>query len=205
MAEAPKRCKQCGILKEPVEFRLYTYSKVKKTTGRYGRCKSCEAINARYSRARDAGDIDELLKINMLYETLDKLGLQTPISSKDTVVQSKDDDIDKILQFYMAKGNVTTAHHGESIVKPVLTPTTVPAELSHWLEVDFQEWLTSDISPEYLQETIYTSLKAKYRPQLGIDKEKFIPIYDDTYKDILLQILRRFDEYEDMLSNEEEE
>ena len=54
--------------------------------------------------------------------------------------------------------------------------------------------------PEYLQETVYESLKAKYRPQIGVDKQTYLPIYDDTYKNVLNQILRRFDDYEEAYS-----
>ena len=41
------------------------------------------------------------------------------------------------------------------------------------------------------------SLKAKYRPQTGVDKETYLPIYDDTYREVLNQILRKFDDYEE--------
>ena len=30
-----------------------------------------------------------------------------------------------------------------------------------------------------------------------MDKETYLPIYDDTYKDVLNQILRKFDYYEE--------
>jgi hypothetical protein len=76
----------------------------------------------------------------------------------------------------------------------------VPDELQHWLTVDTQEWKKDNISPEYLQETVYESLKAKYRPQVGVNKETFVPIYDDTFKAVLNQILRRFDDYEEECS-----
>ena len=49
---------------------------------------------------------------------------------------------------------------------------------------------------------MYESLKAKYRPQLGYDSERGLPIYDDTFKDVLNQILRRFDDYEDSMEED---
>ena len=71
-----------------------------------------------------------------------------------------------------------------------------------WLEQDVNEWVENGLSPEYLQETVYESLKAKYRPQLGYDSERGLPIYDDTFKDVLNQILRRFDDYEDSMEED---
>ncbi len=204
-----KRCTQCGILKEPDEFRQYTYSKVKQTAGRYSKCKGCEAINARFARAKESGNVDDIVRITKMYEQLKAIGLRTPLepSKRD----QSDDEIDKILQFHVSKGSILVdreivdARH-EVIVKPVVAvQEDTPNELTHWLTVDFQVWMDSDISPEYLQETIYESLKAKYRPQLYIDRERFVPVFDDTYKEILNKILRRFDEYEEMFSEEGDE
>ena len=72
------------------------------------------------------------------------------------------------------------------------------------LDQDPSEWVEKGLSPEYLQETVYESLKAKYRPQLGYDSERGLPIYDDTFKDVLNQILRRFDDYEDSMEAEDD-
>lgn len=223
MMEPQKRCTQCGILKDPNEFRKYTYSRKKGTSGRYSKCKSCEAINARYLRAKDNGDIDELLKITKLYETLESLGLRTPLNATPKPKQESkfDDDVEHILLYHASKGayvpevanlSTETMYNSEGVIKKVfITPETltpeveVPEELQYWLDVPFEEWQMQDISPEYLQETIYESLKAKYRPQVGVDRERFIPLYDDTYKAVLNDILRRFDEFEEMMMSSEEE
>ena len=45
--------------------------------------------------------------------------------------------------------------------------------------------------------TASEELREKYRPMLEINKQTMMPVYDDTYKSILDQILARFDEYED--------
>lgn len=79
-----------------------------------------------------------------------------------------------------------------------LSEAALPKDLEHWLSVDTSEW--RDMSPEYLQETVYESLKAKYRPQTGVDPNTSLPIYDNTYRDVLNQILRRFDDYEEACS-----
>ena len=113
------------------------------------------------------------------------------------------DTINQILMHHNICVDEAAPEQSSSPIKQVDIPEEVPDELQHWLETDMDEWLEADLSPEFLQETIYESLKAKYRPQKGIDRERFIPIYDDTYRDVLNMILRRFDEYEEKLSAEE--
>jgi len=44
---------------------------------------------------------------------------------------------------------------------------------------------------------VYEELQKKYRPILRIDEETMLPVYDDTYRDVLQKILERFDKYED--------
>ena len=90
---------------------------------------------------------------------------------------------------------VLKAHYVEEV--PELR---VPSELQHWLDVDPAEWGAADLSPEYLQETVYESLKAKYRPQTGVNRDTYIPIYDNTYRTVLNEILRKFDDYEEEMS-----
>lgn len=219
-----KRCVQCGLLKEDDEFRLYTYSRMNDTKGRYRICKSCEAINAAYRRAKQwledkglsgshiaAGDIlgcdtstymkmkEIVEKTEQLYSILEARGHRTPRPILQKKVQEPTHvcAVDNLLAFYSEPAPVTTV--------AVQTKREIPDELSYWLEVDVQEWRDNDISPEYLQETIYESLKAKYRPQTGINKETYMPTYDDTFKDVLNEILRRFDDYEEECSNNPDE
>lgn len=191
-----KRCVQCGILKEEEEFRKYTYSRQKETKGRYRLCKSCEKINARYrflqGRRTDlcltTANLLELNKIDKLFDTLEERGLRTPRAT----VPVDADPIDDLLAFYAVDTAATTVSTIASA--PLLD---IPSELNEWLTEDPSQWALNDLSPEFLQETVYESLKAKYRPQLGIDKERMLPIYNDTYKSVLNDILRRFDDYEE--------
>ena len=106
--------------------------------------------------------------------------------------------VDKLFAMYGEKpvGATVTA----TVVAP---PSDVPDELQAWLDADPAEWQAKELSPEYLQETIYESLKAKYRPQIGVDRDTYLPIYDDTYKDVLNQILRKFDDYEEQYAGGE--
>jgi len=205
-----KRCVQCGILKEHEAFRKYTYSRANETEGRYRICKSCEAINVTYHRAKAFVDANSMLtilesntllyqkycgivqKTEQLYNTLEARGLRTPrtveIKPEEPVT-----DLDKLIAFYESPTAATL---------PILSdkPTEIPDELNQWLTIDTQEWKDNNISPEYLQETVYESLKAKYRPQIDVDHTTFLPIYDDTFKKTLNDILRRFDDYEEECS-----
>lgn len=213
MAEV-KRCVQCGLLKEEEAFRKYTYSRENNTEGRYRVCKTCEAINTAYRRARQwmtdrhlegdatavvvvAGETETyrrldavIKKTEKLYAVLESRGLRVP-QAVATKQDGEVDCLDSLLAFYKEET-------GKSTVAVISADT--PDELLHWLNVDKQEWKDNCLSPEYLQETIYESLKAKYRPQTGVNKETFIPVYDDTYKAVLNQILRRFDDYEEECS-----
>ena len=135
-------------------------------------------------------------KIQDLYQTLEEHGLRIPKiyegKREDTL-----DSVNSLLSFYEATKPIT------STIAPTSLLTALPEELQGWLDVDTDEWKAAGVSPEYLQETVYESLKAKYRPQTGVDKNTYLPIYDDTYKDMLLKILRRFDDYEEEYVEEE--
>lgn len=208
-----KRCVQCGILKEEEEFRQYTYSKQNKTPGRYRICKACEAINANYRRAIDFinnldnkqanptlfnKNLEMVAKIEQLYKILELRGLRVPTASE----YKEENLVDKLLAFYeeSTSNGAPASNLSSSVIQ-----ATLPDELNEWLTIDKSVWREAGISPEYLQETVYESLKAKYRPQIGVNKETFLPIYDDTYKEVLNNILRRFDEYEEECSLIEEE
>ena len=230
MAEV-KRCAQCGLLKNAEDFRKYTYAREKNTDGRYRLCKQCETTNTTYRRAckrlnelQAAGICNEEVtrleymksRISKLYEMLAARGLRVPTqqAEKPTAERKVLQDVDQLFAMY---GNTTeaiacTTSSAASLKvskAPTLSTTLannlleVPDELQAWLEADPQQWRDRELSPEYLQETIYESLKAKYRPQIDVDRSTFMPIYDDTYKDVLNQILRKFDDYEEQYAGEQ--
>ena len=214
-----KRCKQCGILKEVTEFRSYTYAKKKGTEGKLSICKDCENINTIYKRAKTAIDSNpeyfkkdqfmddpklekalvDMHKINKLYDTLESRGLHTPrqvqhVDARDPI----SDSIEKLQAFYDSGIQLRSGSSSTNFVAPIVPPATdVPDDLKYWLDTPFTTWQEKGLDPEYLQETVYESLKAKYRPQLGVNKDTYLPIYDDTYKAELNTILKRFDEYEE--------
>lgn len=209
-----KRCQQCGLLKEAESYRPYTYAKQKGTQGRYRICRQCEAINSRYKRALELSKEEVLYtsagvfnpevleaqeivkKTEQLYKQLSSRGLRVPgkpTSAPDQTSQA----VDMLLDFYREDASpTTTVEHSKD---------AIPADLAHWLDTNWDEWLDSGLSPEYLQETVYESLKAKYRPQTGIDKERLLPVYDDTYKAVLNNILKRFDEFEEYVAAQDSE
>lgn len=213
-----KRCVQCGILKDVEEFRKYTYSAAKNTEGRYRICRSCETINTKYRRdkayiADNTGDggvlisernpehvyyakRDSIEQIESLYALLESKGLRTPLSKslsqkKDTFTEA----FDTLKAFYeVSRPSPAVA----------LKKLDVPSELTQWLTETTVQWIGFGLTPEYLQETVYESLKAKYRPQIGVDQTTYLPIYDDTFKDTLNEILKRFDDYEEEYCADEE-
>lgn len=207
---ALKRCKQCGMLKEETCFRPYTHSRGKSEPSRYRICRDCESINTTYRRAReqyDAGGLsvsescslgETINKISRLYAALEAKGLQVPeygVKKKKSAAESA---VDKLLAFY---GQQPKEQARQSTVD-IPMEIDIPDDLKVWLEQDVNEWNEKGLSPEYLQETVYESLKAKYRPQLGYDSERGLPIYDDTFKDVLNRILKRFDDYEDSMEED---
>lgn len=210
-----KKCVQCNELKDVTEFREYTHSRKnadKTEAARYRICKSCENINSRYNKAKAvlvtglSGDYkeeerwwkanSEVNKIDMLYDALELRGLRTPRTGKVDKTTSID-EVDRLLDKIAQEEKVLPTVKEVAIVDVA----NIPTELQFWLG---DVWKAENQSPEFFQETIYESLKAKYRPQIGVDKEKGIIIHDDTYKQVLNDILRNFDDYEDNYVETEE-
>lgn len=191
-----KRCKQCGDLKPIEQFRKYYGGR----KGTYNTCKACEKINARakYLRRKDAESHDglssieviEIEKINKLYELQRAAGLQPPNSD---LGRSKPiaDSLDDMIAKYKDMSTLASVDAGAH-------KQPVPAEIQMWMT----EALTEE--PEYYLDEIYEDLKAKYRPQLCIDTATMQPVYDDTYKEALDQVLTRFYEYEETYWDKED-
>ena len=213
-----KRCRQCGILKDVDDFRKYTYSKANDTEGRFSICKSCESINTRLTKLQkniedaqqdmfttDMQKFDSWCKerdaILRLYSTLENRGLYTPRVKKPQVdsAPASSLQVNKLLEFYDEKPTARVCEYAQP------TDNELPVELTRWLAGTPEEWEEAGMSPEYLQETIYESLKAKYRPQIGVDPNTFLPTYNNTFRDTLNDILRLFDNYEELMAGKAEE
>lgn len=181
-----KICKQCGELKPIEQFRKYYGGR----KGTYKTCKVCEKINARYKYLCNKGDSisfeegTELDKIKMLYEVQRKAGLQPPREGNERMKPLVDSLDDMISKYKVTEVSLVAEAPDKHCV-------VAPAELQQWLTAELTE------EPDYYLDEVYEELKAKYRPQLRIDTATMQPIYDDTYKDILDQILGRFNNYED--------
>ena len=181
-----KTCKQCGELRPIEQFRKYYGSR----KGSYKVCLACEKINSRAKYLRRKGEAmnhaeeAELEKIEKLYEMQRAAGLQPPrdhLGCKTSLAESLDGMIEKYSQQAASLQGVV----------PAAQTISIPAELAKWLTEPLTE------APEYYQDEVYEQLKAKYRPQLRIDTDTMMPVYDDTYKGVLDKILDRFDAYED--------
>jgi hypothetical protein len=182
-----KVCKQCGELKPIEQYRKYYGGR----KGTYTTCKICEKINARckYLRSKETlSDVEqiELDKIEQLYTAQRSAGLQPPRTSAERVKPLADSLDDMIAKYKMTSVQLTTEPSDDNCV---VTP--VPAALQMWLKCELSE------EPDYYLDKVYDELKAKYRPQLHIDTVTLQPVYDDTYKLVLEQILDRFYKYEE--------
>lgn len=196
MAKA-KVCKQCGKMKPLEAFRQYYGNR----TGTYNTCLDCEKINTRekYLRKKSentmisASEAEELEKIHRLYKVQRAAGLQPPrLQSKN---RSLVDELDNMIALYNNQEADLAAEAERSPETSPLSPATdkgfIPAEL--------QMWRTNKLTrePEYYQDIVYEGLREKFRPIKEIDRKTMMPVYDNTYKYILDEILTRFDAYED--------
>ena len=168
-----KTCKQCGEVKPLSHFRSYYGGR----KGTYTMCKDCERLNAREKYLSKKGDKrtqledTELSKIHELYNVQRAAGLNPPRCSSER-------DADPI-------GCI------DDMINKYAAASAVPSELRQWLSCDLTE------NPEYYLVDVYEALREKYRPVLKLDKNTFTPVYDDTYKSVLDELLDRFNEYED--------
>lgn len=189
-----QRCKQCGDVKPTSEFRKYYRNN---SNGHYKVCLSCETINSRFkylqSKAkRDVAtesDMTQLRSIHELYDVLRKHGLCPPEFGRlatGGIVSNRliTEQLDRLQGTRPATIVVDE--------RPVTSESGTPAELDEWLTKDLTSY-----EPEYLQDEIFEQLQATYRPQVGINSATLLPEYDDTYREILNAILKRFDEYEE--------
>ena len=201
------RCKQCGDLKVPEKFRKY-YGTGRKSS--YKTCLDCEKINTRYkylvskirknsspdlwldsetiSKILRPEEIEDLNKIEELYEVLKSKGLKPP--AFDSGRKGKADlRIDATLDRHKAEvEKVTTVAKAADIS----IPSNTPLELIDWLTKDLSKY-----TPEHLQEDISDELQKKFRPKIGVDSVNLVPIYDDRYREVLNEIQERFDVYEE--------
>lgn len=193
MSEAKfKACKQCGQLKVIADFRKYYGGR----QGTYTMCKTCESINSREkylaNKASDssasAQETEELQKIHTLWEAQREQGLRPPRSTRQEKASITD-----------ALDNQMAALHTNSILSPAAVNDSALSLAANKVTDELQQWLTCDLTeePEYYHDEVYEELLEKYRPVKGIDQGTLIPIYDSTHKDILDQILTRFNNYED--------
>lgn len=180
---ATKICKQCGELKPEEQFRKYYGGR----KGTYNACKSCEKINSRekYLSSKSSRTVDEaheLQKICMLWEYQTTLGLRPPRVHQGKATPLSD-SLDSMVDKYAER----------AMAMKVAIPESPEAPL------DLVQWLVNDLvdEPDFYLEEVYEVLEKKYRPQLRIDQDSMMPVYDDTYRDILLKILDRFNAYED--------
>jgi hypothetical protein len=188
---ATKTCKQCGESKPIEQFRKYYGGR----KGNYNTCKVCEKINSRekylVSKLNEGTitipETDELNKIYKLWEYQASLGLRPPRHIAEKAIPLSESLDSMIARYEVASKQV-------AIIMP---NAPMMPELAKWLV----EPLTEE--PDYYLDVVYENLKDKYRPQHSVDSKTMLPVYDDTYKDVLEKILARFYDYEDTYYKEE--
>src|SRR5690606_12083417 len=190
-----RKCKQCGEVKQLSKdfFRPY-YGKNAK--GFYRVCRTCESINNRYKYLTGKGDaatpadLEEIARIEELYDTLRELGLEPPRYGAGTT-----STVHTLVEDLLQKKKSQIAER-KAQLEEVGVETDTPAELLDWLTKPLTE------KPEYYED-VYFKLREKYMPIIGTNPDA-TPKYDETYKEILDRILERFDEYEDNYVYEED-
>lgn len=190
-----RKCKQCGEVKQLSSdfFRPYYGANAR---GFYRVCKVCESINNRYKYLTGKGDaatqadLEEIKRIEELYDTLRELGLEPPRYGART-----SSTVYSVVEELLKRKRQQAADKKEQL-EEIGVEADVPTELAEWLTRPLTE------EPEYYED-VYFKLREKYMPVVGTNPDA-TPKYDETYKEIMDQILERFDEYEDNYVYEED-
>lgn len=129
--------------------------------------------------------MDELQAMDELYQIQRAAGLKPPGSNRKNT--SAKDLVEAELHKHQEAVEATR------VVLPDVD-NAAPPELLEWLTKDL-----TGLDTEYLQEDVAEDLQARYRPVLRVDPVTLLPVHDDTHRDVLNLILKRFDDYEDNL------
>lgn len=218
--KAYKKCAQCGFIKDVNDFKIkYTRANGEKSRNRY--CRSCEELTHNYNslmQLKEAGALSalqerELVKMTSAFQVLEKQGLSTPLSRRESSTtctrQTVHSHLENIMEQYpeaVAPRALAATAEAMQLARTIASgtevpeftvDTDVPEELTKWLKTPFETWRDKQLVPEYLNDVVYPALKAQYRPEIGWDAVALAPRYDDTYKAVLAQVSDRFWEYED--------
>lgn len=207
-----KKCAQCGQIRCEEEFKV-KYTKKDGTQSRNRYCRDCEDDTRNYLAliaAKNEGPLStaqeqQLIKYTSVFQVLERQGLSTPLSRSAVKTKAAKPTVDARLAMIKAMYGDETATIGSlrevskepEVAKESSTPAEVPEALQQWLDATFETWKSTNIVPEYLNEVVYPTLKAEFRPETGWDAVKLAPTYDDTYKEVLNEISNKFWDYED--------
>lgn len=193
-------CSQCGEYHPKSNHRKYFPSQTKgeDRDSYYKQCKRCERINKRYiyllkKDNKTEQDSRDISITETLYKELQARGFEVPSIGKGH--KPKDESalalLNKVTNGKIT-GEVVMAPYSEAAKKIDDKFKGSPQELISMLYRDLH-----GCEPEALYQQ-YDALYTKYAPQIGID-DNYIPIHDQTHKEVLQQILKRIEEYEDGL------
>lgn len=217
-----RMCKQCGEVLHISNFRKY-YNRKGSYTLCFN-CESVNTrykyLNSKVQRITSIegtpsqADLDEIATLDSLFETLRSKGLRPPETSETISTRRNEARVNSIAKMMAGRTFQPVAiipeepqevlpviPFGEYFIlpsMPAIVPQDKPEELA--LPPELAKWLVEPLQeyePEYLYDDVYDKeLQPKFRPIVGQDKTTFLPIYDDTYRSVLVEILKRFDDFE---------
>ena len=213
-----KKCAQCGCVKLEDDFKI-KYTRTDGTKLRNPYCRLCEEDTRNYralTKLLDAhcislGQEQQLAKYVEVFRLLESQGLSTPLSRKsgdkantERIRINPEQRLESLMQRYGANIPVAAVQQPSEAATPSpsdvtegIDTTDVPDGLQQWLTGSFDEWYEKLFTPEYLNESVYPTLKSAYRKEIGWNAVTLTPEYDATYKDVLNRISDRFWDYED--------
>ena len=223
-----KKCQQCGCILPEESFKV-KYIRKDESKARANYCRQCELDTKTYyelqakmdKRTCSVREEEVLHTFVSVFKKQESQGLRTPLSrsaNSGRIAAPRDAHIKELEQRYTETRSAEAELYCSNIIpnkptkEPVYCPEPdstvennpieyIPEALQPWLTDSFESWYNNTLTPDYVNEVVYPMLKAEFRPEIGVDKVTALPVYDDTYKEILNTISTRFWEYEDWCYN----
>lgn len=209
-----KKCAQCGCVLPEDAYKIKYVSKKSGKISRNRFCRNCEEDTRQYNQLTNVSSLEELnhddqKKLEAFihaFTALERQGLSTPLSRNAIVKTAAHVAIFERLSILQEQGIIEKTEEPVTTTVPAsngYTTEVLPVDLRKWLsepasEILFIEWYEKQhFTAEYLNNVVYPTLKAAYRPEIGWNDETMAPLYDDTYKSALNDISNLFWAYED--------
>lgn len=217
MSEPMKRCVQCGEILPLTRFRVARKHKDgTSATRKY--CKACEYANNKFNvlskkraaeglSTEEAGVFNKLLMLFDLYaHNGNEIGSQVYLTKHRNCSVKVAIGLPERIDLQILKQLETKEINMEIYKTPEATEYTVgidPSLLDKpdfkiWFDEKFEDWDKKKLVPSFLN-AVLKDLKSKYKPQIGYNEEKGLPIYDETYKEVLSRLATKMTDYDSFL------